>query len=326
MKEVVFIKKNEQSWKALEKALAGKNVLSPDEMAEYYIQVTDDLSYAQTFYPDSKVVGYLNGLAIKAHQYIYRNKKEKKSRFVDFWKYEVPKAVLESHREMSYSLIIFLVAITIGVFSSMLDEDYVRLILGDYYVNMTLENIEKGDPMAVYKSASQGNMFFGISSNNVRVSFLAYVLGIFGSLGTGMVLLYNGVMVGAFQYFFIKNGLFWISFSTIFIHGALELSEIVITGGAGIVLGNSLLFPGTYSRRVSLVRGAKRSLKIIMGSVPVVILAAIIESYLTRHYLEMGSALRIIVIVASFAYIIWYYILYPKKLQRDGKLESVYTT
>ncbi len=322
MKEVQFIRKNEKHWKSLEKALTGSLVLSPDELADSYVRLTDDLSYARTFFPDSKVVHYLNNLALKAHQRIYKNKKEKRSRIVEFWKTEVPEAILQSHKEIKYSAIIFLLAISIGVFSSMLDSEYVRLILGDYYVNMTLENIDKGDPMAVYKSSSQGNMFWGISSNNVRVSFLVYVVGLLGSIPTGLILFYNGVMVGAFQYFFIKQGLFWISFTTIFIHGALELSEIVITGGAGLVLGNSLLFPRTYSRRVSLVRGAKRSLKIVIGSVPIIVLAAIIESYLTRHYLEMGGFLRVLVIVLSFVYIYWYYYYYPKRLEKDGTITA----
>ncbi len=323
MREVYFIRKNEKAWKSLERALQGTTTLNPDELADCYVQVTDDLSYARTFYPESNVVQYLNGLALKVHQQIYKNKREKKNRFIHFWQNEVPEAILQSHKEIGYALLIFLVSIAIGIFSSYMDPDYVRLILGDYYVNMTLENIKEGDPMAVYKSSSKGSMLFGIASNNIRVSFLAYVVGFLGSIPSALILLYNGVMVGAFQYFFISKGMFWISFSTIFIHGALELSIIVIMGGAGLVIGNSLLFPGTYGRRVSLLRGAKRSLKIVMGSVPVVILAAIIESYITRHYQEMGSFLRATVIILSFAYIIWYYYLYPKQLAKNGKISRV---
>lgn len=322
MREVIFINKNEKVWKDYDDYINGDKRLSADELAEFYIQITDDLSYAKTFYPKStSLTQYLNRLAIASHQSIYRNKIEESSRFITFWKYEVPLAIRESHNEMFYSLIIFLSAIAIGVFSTIVDPEFPRMILGDSYVNMTLENISNGNPMAVYESQDQSAMFFGIGSNNIKVSFMVYIFGIMGSVFSGLILAYNGIMVGAFQTFFVQQDLFWISFSTIFIHGALELSEIVITGGAGLVLGNSLLFPGTYSRKVSLLRGAKRSLKIVVGSVPVVIVAAFIESYVTRQYMTLGDYGRLAIIVASFAYVLWYYYFYPKQVAK--KLEQV---
>lgn len=318
MKEVVFINKNKDRWSAFEKFLNGSKGIHPDELAEHYIQLTDDLAYVQTFYPKSNLVNYLNTLASRAHQTIYGNKKEQKSRFVDFFRYEVPLAIRQSHRQLFYSLIIFVVAITLGFMSSLLDDSFANLILGDRYVNMTLDNIENEDPMAVYKGHSQGAMFLMIGSNNIRVAIYAYLLGIFASLVTGYILFTNGVMVGAFQHFFIKKGLFWISFSTIFIHGALELSAIVIAGGAGLVVGNSWMFPGTYSRRVALMAGVKRSIKIMIALIPVFVVAALLESYVTRHYMELGNVGRIIIIVLSFAFIIWYFILYPIKIEKNG--------
>ena len=317
MKEILFIRKNEEFWKKFEAYLLAERRIDPDELAEAYIRLTDDLSFARTFYPESTVVPYLNDLAVRLHQKIYSNRKEKKSRFRRFWFYEVPEAIHQSRKELRYSLIIFLVAIAIGMFSSFQDDSYVNLILGDSYVNMTEENIKEGDPMAVYKDASQSSMFFGISTNNIRVSFMAYVIGVFGSVLTGLLLFYNGVMVGAFQYFFVSKGMFWISFSTIFIHGALELSAIIIAGGAGIVLGNSFLYPGTYTRGRSLRMGGKRSLKIIIGLVPVFILAALLESFVTRYYLELGSIGRAAIILMSFIFVFWYFIYYPRKLFRD---------
>jgi uncharacterized membrane protein SpoIIM required for sporulation len=317
MKEIVFIQKNEKYWTKFEEYLQNDKAIDPDELAEDYIRLTDDLSYAKTFYPESPLTGYLNELALRLHQRIYKNKKEKKNRIREFWLYEVPKAIYDSRKELLYACIIFSISIGIGLFSSFQDDSYVNLILGDSYINMTEENISAGDPMAVYKDASHTSMFFGISSNNIRVSFLAFVIGIFGSVLTGLLLFYNGVMVGAFQYFFISKGMFWISFSTIFIHGALELSAIVIAGGAGIVLGNSFLYPGTYSRGRSLRIGGKKSLKIVMGLVPVFILAALLESYVTRYYLELGSGGRALIIILSFAFVFWYFIYFPRKLFKN---------
>src|SRR5690606_37843425 len=181
--------------------------------------------------------------------------------------------------------------------------------LGDRYVNMTLENIEKGDPMAVYKSMGTVEMFLYIAFNNIRVSFLAFVAGALFSFGTVFVLFRNGVMLGAFQYFFYQKGLLLTSVLSIWIHGTLEISAIIIAGAAGMVMGNSLLFPGTWSRLESFKRGARRGLKIVAGLVPVFISAAFLEGFVTRHT-GMPPWLSISIIGCSAAFILYYFVFY----------------
>ena len=88
-----------------------------------------------------------------------------------------------------------MIALIIGVFSAANNDSFVRLILGDSYVNMTSENISKGDPMAVYKQMNQVDMFLGITFNNIRVSFFAFMLGILFSFGTAYILFSNGIML-----------------------------------------------------------------------------------------------------------------------------------
>ena len=105
------------------------------------------------------------------------------------------------------------------------------------------------------------------------------------------------------------------SILVIWIHGVLEISSIVIAGGAGIVLGNSLLFPKTYSRMVSLKKGAKDGMKIAIGLVPIFILAAFFEAFVTRHT-EMPMWLSIGILASSLTFIIWYVIIYPGKLSK----------
>ncbi len=314
MKEVRFIDDNRDKWKAYERTLLREDGVKPSELDELYTELTDDVSFVKTVYPESKIVPYLENLAVKAHRRVYSNSKERKGRIKHFLLREVPLEYYKSRREMLMSFLIFMAAIGIGVFSCIQDPEYVRTIMGDSYVNMTLDNIEKGDPLAVYDQMNENDMFTYIALNNVRVSFAAFVAGIVGSFGTIFILFKNGVMVGAFLSFFVQKGLGVIGLTTIFIHGALELSAIVLAGAAGLVMGNSLLFPGTYKRTVSLVRGARRAVKLIIGLVPVFIVAAFIEGYVTRHYIELGLYGRLIIIALSFAYIIWYFILLPQKL------------
>jgi uncharacterized membrane protein SpoIIM required for sporulation len=199
----------------------------------------------------------------------------------------------------------------------MKDPEFTSTILGDSYVTMTKANIEKGDPMAVYKDAHEVEMFLGITLNNLMVAFRTYVTGIFFSIGTIAVLLYNGIMVGCFQFFFIERGLFGESALTIWLHGTLEISSIILAGGAGLTLGSGLLFPGTYSHLQAFQVTAIRSLKIMLGITPIFVLAAIIESFLTR-YTDVPDILRLFLILLSALFIIGYFVVYPWMRARSG--------
>ncbi len=317
MREAVFIKKNTPRWQQFEELLAAPRRHNPDQLAGLFVQLTDDLSYARTHYPESQTTAYLNLLTAKVHQSIYRNRREERGRFVQFWRYELPHLFYSVHRQLLYSAILFGLAVLIGAVSTAHDERFPRLILGDGYVNMTLENIRNGDPMGVYKSKERFDMFGLITFNNIMVSFWTFALGVFFSFGTAYMLLKNGIMLGAFQYFFHTKGLLYTSVLSIWIHGTLEISAIIIAGCAGLVMGNSLLFPGTYSRVESLKHGAVKGVKIIIGLVPIFIAAGFLESYVTR-LTGWPDWAKLLVIGASAAFILWYFIIYPILLNRHA--------
>jgi uncharacterized membrane protein SpoIIM required for sporulation len=193
----------------------------------------------------------------------------------------------------------------------------VQLILGDQYVNMTLENIKKGDPLGVYNSSDQATMFVQITFNNIFVAFRTFIFGLFASFGTLAMLFYNGVMLGTFQYFFYERGLLLEAVLKIWIHGTLEISVIIIAGCAGLTVGNSLLFPGTFSRLDSFKKGIKQGMKIAIGLVPIFIAAGFLESFVTR--LTLPPIVSGSIIGISAAFIIWYFVLYPITLNRTPR-------
>ncbi|WP_250434327.1 stage II sporulation protein M [Hanstruepera flava] len=316
MREASFVKQNKEKWIGFETALHNNVKINPDDLASYYIQLTNDLSYAQTYYPDSKTLLYLNSLASQAHQKIYITKKESKNKIISFWKYEFPLFFKQYHKTLLYTFLFFMAAVLIGIVSTLNDDSFVRLILGDGYVNMTIENIENGEPMAVYKSGSQVGTFLGITVNNIRVAIIAFAMGVLFSVGTIFVLFSNGIMLGAFITFFYNYGLLDKT-STIWLHGTIEISVIVIAGCAGLVMGNSFLFPKTFSRRVAFMKGAKDGLKIVVSTIPFFIIAGFIEGFFTRFGEQMPNVLAYGIILASLALIIYYYILYPIKLNKQ---------
>ncbi|RYZ99800.1 MAG: stage II sporulation protein M [Sphingobacteriaceae bacterium] len=317
MREALFIKQNSERWKTYEK---GKKD-NPDELAESFISITDDLAYAKTFYPRSNTTKYLNGLASGFHQSIYKNKKEKTNRFVTFWQYELPLIFFKYRRQLLYAFTFFMVFALMGVLSARYDSSFLRLVLGDDYVNQTNSNIAKGDPFAVYKQSGEVIMFLAIAANNIYVELRLFVMGIFFSVGSVFGLFQNGIMLGSFQYYFFSRGLGIQSILVIWIHGTLEISAIIIAGASGIILGNSLLFPKTYNRLVSLKMGAKDGIKIAVGIVPVFLAAAFLEGFVTRHT-EMPVWLSITILAASLTFIIWYVVIYPALLNRKLNLNT----
>jgi len=312
-----FIKQKEKTWTKFEEYLNSKSHVDSEILADLYIEILDDLSYAMTYYSKSDIIPYLNGLANKAHREIYRNKKESSNKLIGFYKKDFPLMFYQYQKYLLISFLVFILFTVIGWYSLTQDSNFVRLILGDQYVNMTLENIDSGDPMAVYKTGNSANMFLGITLNNIMVAIKAFVLGIIFIIGTLYLMMVNGVMLGSFLGFFNEYGLLWESFRTIWIHGTIEISVIIVAGAAGILLGTGLIFPGTYTRLDSLKRAAKNGIKILISTIPFFIVAGFLEGFVTRHT-EMPDYLAILIILSSLFVIIFYYVLYPIFLHRKA--------
>ena len=323
MREAMFIKKNADKWNKYQ----NQPTDNPDETAERFVNLIDDLSYAKTFYPRSKVTRWVNGIAAGIYQSIYKNKKEKYSRIFQFWKFELPLLFKRYQRIFLFTSLIFILFVTIGVFSSMNNPDFVRGVLGNNYVDMTETNIDNGDPFGVYKDGNPFSMFVYIGFNNISVAFKAFIGGFTLGLFTFIIMWTNGIMLGAFQYMFFAKGLGLKSVLVIWIHGTLEISAIVISATAGLILASGILFPGTYSRAVSFKRNAKDAAKILISLIPVFIVAAFFESYVTHlmsqtfdteknQGLPVWASVSILIISAAF--IIWYFVILPIRLHKKG--------
>ncbi len=311
MREVAFIKQNKEKWLEFEQAIFGKTKKNPDELAHLYIHLVNDLAYAQTYYSKSKTVVYLNYLASQTYQKIYKTKREDSNRFLYFFKTEVPLLVYEYRRYILYAFIFFTILTSIGVISTLQDDTFARLALTDDYVNMSLENIKDGNPVAVYKSGSDWGSYIGITWNNLKVGALSYFTGIFIGLGTFYFLIENCIMLGAFQTMFYNENVFWESVRGIWIHGSMEIFAMIIEAGAGFALGASILFPKTFSRFNSFKIGFKNTFKIFLSTMPFTIMAGFLEGYITRYSIDMPHFLSVGIILTTLGLISFYYLIYP---------------
>jgi len=311
MREIAFINQNKSKWLDFELSLTQKSKHNPDELANLYIQLLNDLSYSQTYYPKSKTTIYLNFLVSQMYRKIYKTRRMEHNRVAFFFRTEVPGLVYQYRKQVLFAFVIFFFFCLLGVLSARYDKTFVRLILGDDYVNMTLKNIDKGDPMAVYKSGNSMGSFIGITMNNIGVASKAFIYGLSGGILTFYIAFQNAIMLGSFQYFFYEQGVFIESLKGIWLHGAMEIFSIIISTAAGFVLAGSILFPKTYSRLYSFKTGVRDSLKIFISIVPFFVVAGFIEGFVTRRSETMPLWLDILIIVGTLSIISFYYLIYP---------------
>ncbi|MEG1589855.1 stage II sporulation protein M [Chryseobacterium sp.] len=319
MREVYFIKQNKEKWLGIEQVVQGKIKKNPDDLSSLYINLVNDLSFAQTYYPKSNTVVYLNHLSSQIFQKIYKTKRVEENRLVYFFKTEVPLIVYENRRYLIYSFLFFIFFMLIGALSANYDKDFANLILSEGYVNMTIENIKNGNAVGVYQDGSTWGSTIGITFNNIVVGAKLYIYGILGGVGTLYLLMQNSMMLGTFQYFFYEHGALGDSARGIWLHGTFEIFSMVVEGMCGLILGTSILFPKTLSRFNSFKVGFKNSFKIFLSTIPFTICAGIIEGYVTRHALNMPLPLNLFIIFGCLGIIGFYYFVYPHIVNRRIK-------
>ncbi|MDZ7933405.1 MAG: stage II sporulation protein M [Emticicia sp.] len=201
MREGTFIDRNVKRWEDIESDVK----TDPDEISSDFIDLMNDLSYAQTHYPHSKINEYVNSLSSRVYKKIFLHQKQGKNPIYYFWVRDFPAILGHNSKILWVATISFLIFCVLGYICSTIDTNFIEAILGADYVKMTEENIKKGEPFGVYSSTSPLDMFLRIFSNNLWVGLILFVSGIGLGIGTFYFTFSNGVMVGAFLSLFIAN-------------------------------------------------------------------------------------------------------------------------
>lgn len=320
MREVAFIKQNKEKWLEFEEVISNNQKKDPDRLAELHIQIMNDLAYAQSFYPKSKVVPYLNKLAKTSYTNVYHKKRTSRNAFVYFFLDSVPLLAYTYRKYIYIAFAFFFFCFFIGLLSTLNDASFARQILGNHYVDTTLENIESGDTLAVYKGGSDWGSFIGIYFNNQRVGILMFLSGLFAGIGSGFYIIYNGIMVAVFQALFYQYNSFWDSVKGIWIHGTYEIFGMIIESAAGYIIGASILFPGTLKRFESFKIGLRDAFFIFLSTIPFTVIAAFLEGYVTRHSNVLPAFLCYSIILFCLVSISYYYLIYPFSVARKHHL------
>ncbi len=311
MKLDVFVRKQKDQWYRLSRLLdQNENRLSDsDELSELirlHRAVCSDFAYVKSRFPHSAVARDLNSIVQRAHAVIYGYRVRPSVNWFRLGLQIAREAFARSRRLIFLSTTIFVVGMVLAFLSCWLNPDMPRHLLGDHYVDMTIANIHKDDPFAVYKSESSPLMSSFIMTNNIKVTFFAFALGIFLGIGTIYVLFYNGLILGAFFHIFYEHDLLFESYLTLMMHGTIELSCIFIAGGAGLLLGKGFLFPGLLPRVQAIRENALLAIRLLLSTVPLLVLAGIVEGFVTR--LELPAWMKMVFLATNVGFLWWFYV------------------
>lgn len=315
MTEERFISQNKYYWDKYQNMLDEWKVYSPNELGQAYLCVCSDLAYAQSHYPNTKVCKSLNALALQFHHILYRRQPQRWGELLHFFRYTVPMSFYRSRKFLLLSLILFLLGETIGIISQCLDMDFFENFFGSGYYETTVSNIENGNPMGIYASEKESDMFFMITINNIRVGFNYFVHGLLTPFYTIYMTVMTGIMMGCFDTFFFQHGHGMLTLIAPNEHGALELPAIIVCSAAGMQLGMGWFFPGKLTRIKALINSAQEALIMVLAMIPFFIVAGFIESFITRHQ-EWPMPARVAFVVAGLAISIYYIIVLPRQMKK----------
>ena len=310
MKESRFIEKNKDKWKRIEDQLSS-DLSSGNDLRADFIELTDDLSYAKTFYDKRSVRSYLNHLTTRVFHQIHRSNGLHHIRLLSFILHDIPLISFRYRRTLLLSLAIGILGFIIGFALTLVEEDFPLAFFGTAYVEATIAHIEQQNPMAIYDQGSGSDMFLTITLNNLKVGLMIFISGIFFSIGSIGLTLINAIMVGVFTCFLYQHGVVKEFHLTVWQHGTIEILGMIVSCAAGIILGSSLMFPGSFSRSRAFYIHARSAITLYLSTLPLVVIAGFIESYFTRHQ-DLPDSLRISFIALSLLFMVGYYAILPQ--------------
>ena len=304
-----LIKKHREEWKQLEqlltelsgrkKGITGEKI---DSFHRLYQKASQNLSYCQTHFPNDDVTGYLNGLVSKAHNLLYKDQISSGKQIRHFFSTKFIGLLLEQWRFVFIAFVLFTVGAAGSFVAVVNDPLHIYTLLPDS-ISHAVDPDRLGEG---HESINSAVISTEIMTNNIKVAFLAFAGGITFGLLTVYLLVYNGVIIGALAALFWHSGKTYDFWAYIVPHGMIELTAIFIAGGSGLLMGYKLFVPGNLSRGYQLKMQAKRSVQLLLGTIPLFVIAGIIEGYITPSTisLEAKYAVAILTVIALLLYVI----------------------
>jgi uncharacterized membrane protein SpoIIM required for sporulation len=318
-----FVKRHREEWKQLEGYTVhmqkrGRKVTGKDISAfqRLYQKAAQHLSYSRTYFPGEEVTVYLNGLVSKSHNILYKDQVTSFQQMRYFFSTKFVGLLLEQWKFIIVAMLLFMFGL-LAAFLAVAEDPLA------FYAVMPDEMAGGVDPQQLgegHDSIDSSLFSAQIMTNNIQVAILAFASGITLGLGTIFILVYNGLIVGGLAAVYWHAGMSYDFWAFIVPHGMVELAAIFIAGGAGLLMGYKLFVPGAYTRSYQLKENAKRSVQLFLGTIPLFIIAGVIEGFITpaELSLEMKYIVALVTVIGLLLYIIWGKMLLDKRRSKES--------
>lgn len=304
-----FIRKNRSSWSELEQLLESvrrrRDVGAEqiDRLIVLYRTASAHLAYVQTYYPDDEVRVFLNDLVGRAHHAVFAEQWKSTQRITTFFKATFAGLTIARKWFVLIAMLLFVAGGVAGFIAVKSDPLNLYTVIPEQIAH-AIDPQRTGENHDEWLNALASAE---IMTNNIRVAALAFVGGITFGLLTAYMMVYNGVLIGALFAVFLDAGRGYVFWAYILPHGIIELAAIFIAGGAGLYMGYRMICPGRYTRKYQFVRSVRESALLLIGTVPMFVIAALIEGYITPSSLThagkyLFALLTFVALLVYFAY------------------------
>jgi uncharacterized membrane protein SpoIIM required for sporulation len=286
-----WLEKRRPHWARLEhfvgtKARRSISTLAPDELQELallYRQTASDLATVREDSTSAQLTIYLNQLLGRAHNLIYMGRRAKPAGIWKFYKDIYPAIFRETFSDTFAAFLIFFAAGVVAFLVALADPAFPRYLLGGEMMT-TIEHHQMWTKSIVTIKPLAAS---GILTNNLSVAFATFALGITAGIGTVWMMILNGLLIGVVGEACWREGMSLQLWSFVAGHGVLELPAIFIAGGAGLGIARGMLFPGRLPRRKSIAMSGARSIRLMLGAIPMLLIAGAVEGFVSPSNLPL---------------------------------------
>lgn len=246
-----------------------------------YRGVTADLARARTYGASPGLLEAVERWAGAGHNLLYRANGRAAVPLGRWIGRELPRAVRHHHRPVLLAALL-LVGPMLASYAAVRDRPALARSIMPAGMLARAENTARGDINASYIEVDGGErpaLSSALVTNNVQVSFVAFAAGLLAGAGTVLILVFNGVLLGAAFGLYANNDVLGVILAFVFPHGVMELTAICLAGGAGLGLGSALLVPGRRTRREALRERGRAFLSLVGGAVLLLIVAGLVEGF-----------------------------------------------
>jgi uncharacterized membrane protein SpoIIM required for sporulation len=287
-----WIELRKENWTRLEAVAkqaetAGLKTLSAAELREFgllYRQAAADLSAVRTDAGARTLEAYLNRLVGRAHNFVYSGRELSPRSVWRFMVFQYPRIFRRLLPYTTAALLLCLAGVLLGVIVAEVRPDFIREVLGPQMI----DNLDHHKMWTDSILGSEPQESSHIMTNNIAVCFYTYVGGIVFGVGTIWFMFFNGLNLGVIATVCAQHGMALSLWSFVASHGALELPSIFISGGAGLRLAAGLLFPGYMGRRDALAKAGAESIRLLAGTVPMLVIAGLLEGFVSPGHAPMA--------------------------------------